>query len=73
MTRLQRLVVAFNERHHSLVTDGYLDSFSTDLLNGKYIRMAHANGNSVSLAIYYDDYRIIQRTNGKVVHDEEVC
>lgn len=73
MDRLQRLVVAFNERHHSLVTDGYLDCFSTDLPHGKYIRMAHANGNSVSLAIYYDDYRIIQRTNGKVVHDEEVC
>ena len=63
MNRLQRLMVVFNERHHSLIKDGYL----------VYCKMYHSNGNYISLTAYTDIYEIVQRTNGVITHEEEVC
>lgn len=72
MNRLQKLVVTFNERHHSLIKDGYVDVVSTDCSGIRYVKMYHPNGNYVSLTAYYHDYSIVQRTNGIITHDEEV-
>lgn len=72
MNRLQRLMVAFNERHHSLITDGYLDVINTNRNGIVYCKMYHANGNYVSITAYTDSYEIVQRTNGVISHHEEV-
>lgn len=72
MTRLQRLMVTFNERHHSLITDGYLDVINTNRNGVVYCKMYHPNGNYVSITAYIDTYEIVQRTNGVISHEEEV-
>lgn len=72
MTRLQKLMVAFNERHHSLIQDGYLDVINTNRNGVIYCKMYHPNGNYISITAYTDGYEIVQRTNGVITHDEEV-
>ena len=73
MTKLQKLMVTFNERHHSLVKDGYLDVINTNRNDFIYVKMYHPNGNYVSLTAYVDNCEIVQRTNGIVTHEEKVC
>ena len=72
MTNVQKLVVAFDERRHSLMQDGYNIITSTYTDEFMYNKFRHSNGNYVSIIAYRDDCRLIQRTNGKVVHDEKV-
>lgn len=73
MNKMQKLMVAFNERHHSLVKDGYLDVINTNRNGVVYVKMYHPNGNYVSLTAYADIYEIVQRTNGVITHEEKVC
>lgn len=72
MVNVKKLVVAFDERRHSLMKDGYniITSSYTDKF--MYNKFRHVNGNYISIVAYIDDGRIVQRTNGKVVHDEKV-
>ena len=72
MVDVQKLVVAFDERRHSLMQDGYNIITSTYTDEFMYNKFRHSNGNYVSIIAYRDDCRLIQRTNGKVVHDEKV-
>lgn len=72
MNRIQRLMVAFNERHHSLIKDGYLDVINTNRNGVVYCKMYHTNGNYVSITAYTDIYEIVQRTNGVISHEETV-
>lgn len=72
LERYRRLMVAFNQRHHSLTTDGYYDicaSYTTDF---HYVKMRHFNGNVISLCADFYDYILTQRTQGKVVHTEVI-
>lgn len=73
MVNVKKLVVAFSERRHSLMKDGYniITSSYTDKF--MYNKFRHSNGNYISIIARIDDCRIIQRTNGIVVHDEKVC
>ena len=73
MNRLQKLMVTFNERHHSLVKDGYLDVINTNRNDFVYVKMYHPNGNYVSLTADTVLFSIVQRTNGVITHAETVC
>lgn len=68
--RYSRLMVAFNERHHSLTTDGYYDIHTAYTHEMCYVKMRHFNGGVISLCADYYDYSLTQRTQGKVVHTE---
>lgn len=71
--RLRKVLVAFNERHQSLIKDGYRDLHSSASLFNSYVKMSHRNGNIVFLVAYYKTYTITQRTNGKLVHEETIA
>lgn len=73
MDYFHKLQVAFNERHHSLLKDGYHDVIDTSNKEFRYIKLRHANGNYVSIIAYYRDGYLVQRTNGIITHDEKVC
>lgn len=73
MDCLQKLLVVFNERHQTLIKDGYRDVFSANLFDARVVRMRHTNGNYITLTANYRVCDIVQRTNGKVVHCETVC
>lgn len=73
MNYFHKLEVAFNERHHSLLQDGYRDIIDTSNKEFRYIKLRHANGNYVSIVAYYRDGYLVQRTNGVITHDEKVC
>lgn len=73
MTNVDKLVVAFDERRHSLMQDGYNIITSTYTDKFMYNKFRHSNGNYVSIIAYIDDCSIVQLTNGKVVHNEKVC
>ena len=68
--RYSRLMVAFNERHHSLTTDGYYDVSVCHTACFNYVKMRHFNGGIISLTADIRDYSLTQRTQGKVVHTE---
>lgn len=70
--RYSRLMVAFNERHHSLLYDGYDDIYETCTPVFYYVKMRHFNGNVISLCADFHDYTLTQRTQGKIVHKEIV-
>lgn len=70
--RSSRLMVAFNQRHHSLTTDGYYDIHTATTHGLHYVKMRHFNGNVVSLCADFYDYILTQRTQGKVVHTEVI-
>lgn len=72
MANVEKLVVAFDERRHSLMQDGYNIINSTYTDKFMYNKFRHSNGNYISITAYIDDCRIIQRTNGMIVHDEKV-
>lgn len=73
MNREQKLLVAFHERHQALLNDGYRDLYSSTWGDFQYYKMHHANGNYISIIANFNNCRLVQRTNGIVVHDEEVC
>lgn len=68
-----KLRVALDERHHSLIQDGYRDIIITSNNEFEYIKLRHSNGNYVSLIAYNRDGYLVQRTNGVITHDEKVC
>lgn len=68
--RYSRLMVAFNERHHSLTTDGYYDIHTAYTHEMHYVKMRHFNGGVISLCADYYDFTLTQRSQGKVVHTE---
>lgn len=72
MTNVEKLVVAFDERRHSLMQDGYNIITSTYTDKFMYNKFRHPNGNYVSIIAYLDHGSIVQRTNGIMVHNEKV-
>ena len=73
MTNVDKLVVAFDERRHSLMKDGYNIITSTYTNRCMYNKFRQSSGKDVSSSAYINDCSIVQRTNGKVVHNEKVC
>lgn len=72
MANVDKLVVAFNERRHSLMKDGYNIIMSSYTNKFMYNKFRHSNGNYISIIAYINDCRIVQRTNGKIVHNDKV-
>lgn len=72
MANVNKLVVAFDERRHSLMKDGYNIVTSSYTDKFMYNKFRHRNGNYVSIIAHIDDSIIIQRTNGRIVHYEKV-
>ena len=72
ISRYSRLMVAFNERHHSLLYDGYDDIYESFTHVLYYVKMRHFNGGIISLCADFYDYTLTQRTNGKIVHTEVI-
>lgn len=70
LERFNKLMVAFNQRHHSLTTDGYYDIHVASTHGLSYVKLRHFNGNIVSLCADFYDYTLTQRTQGKIVHKE---
>lgn len=71
-SRYYRLMVAFDERHHSLLTDGYYDICASYTVNFHYVKMRHFNGGLISLSADFKDYTLTQRTQRKIVHTEVI-
>lgn len=72
MANVDKLVVAFDERRHSLMQDGYYIIVSSYTDKFMYNKFRHSNGNYVSIIAHIDDCSIVQRTNGRIVHNEKV-
>ena len=72
MVNVNKLVVAFDERRHSLMKDGYNIVTSSYTDKFMYNKFRHSNGNYVSIIARIDDFSLTQRTNGHVVHYEKV-
>lgn len=73
MDYFHKLEVAFNERHQSLIKDGYRDIIDSHTKEYRYIKLRHDNGNYISIIAYYRIGLLVQRTNGVITHDEKVC
>lgn len=73
MDYFHKLKVVLDERHRSLIKDGYRDIIDTSNKEFRYIKLRHANGNYVSIIAYFRDGYLVQRTNGIITHDEKVC
>lgn len=73
MDYFHKLKVVLDERHQSLIKDGYRDIIDTSNKEFRYIKLRHANGNYVSIIAYFRDGYLVQRTNGIITHDEKVC
>lgn len=73
MDKRQKLLAALNERCQSLIKDGYTILYSANGIGWVYIKLRHSNGKYVSLNAMYECNRLVQRTNGIIVHDEKVC
>ena len=73
MNNEQKLLAALKERCQSLVKDGYTIIYSANGIGWVYYKLRHTNGNYVSLHAMLEYNRLVQRTNGLIVHDEKVC
>ena len=73
MDTFHKLQVAFNERHQSLIKDGYRGIIDYHTKEYRYVKLRHANGNYVSIIAYYRVGYLVQRTNGIITHDEKMC
>lgn len=61
-----KAVCEFNERIHSLITDGYSVVFNQQVVGLYYAKLVHRNGNRVSIRLDLDDGILSQTTNGKI-------
>ena len=61
-----KAVCEFNERIHSLITDGYSIVFNHQVAGLYFAKLVHRNGNRVSIRLSLDDGILSQTTNGKI-------
>lgn len=66
-------VCAFNERIHSLITDGYSIVFNHQVAGLYFAKLVHRNGNRVSIRLSLDDGILSQTTNGKITFSCPLC
>lgn len=70
--QVYKLLVAFNQRHQSLLSDGYRDIFTYFGKTFIHIKMQNAKGKVISLTVHKKTYCLIQRSNHKTVHKEYI-
>lgn len=66
----QQLVI--EERIASLLDDGYMIVHRVPIFKNEIIRLVHNNGNKVILSVFYEDNKLIQRKNDRIVEDRPI-
>lgn len=71
MSVRMKAVRAWNERVSSLLGDGYAVVFRSSGVSDDmwFASLRHRNGNRVSLTAYWQRNQLVQRTNGRIVHE----
>lgn len=66
-----KAVRAWNERVSNLLGDGYHILFKSSGVSDDmwFVSLRHRNGNRVSITACWRKNQLIQRTNGKIVHE----
>ena len=63
----------YQQRRDDLLSEGYAIMFEHTDFVGVFSKLRHRNGNIVIITCDYERRTITQKTNGKIVHTEEVC
>lgn len=63
----------FQQRRNDLLEDGWSIMFEHTDQFGVFTKLRHRNGSIIILTCDYEKREIIQKTNGREVHREEVC
>ena len=63
----------YQHRRDDLLAEGYTMIFEHTDFVGVFSKLRHRNGNIVIITCDYERRTITQKTNGKIVHSEEVC
>lgn len=63
----------YQQRRDDLLSEGYTIMFEHTDFVGVFSKLRHRNGNIVIIMCDYERRTITQKTNGKIVHTEEVC
>lgn len=63
----------YKHRRDDLLSEGYTILFEHTDKFGVFTKLRHRNGNIVIITCDYERRTITQKTNGKIVHTEEVC
>ena len=63
----------YQQRRDDLLSEGYTMIFEHTDFVGVFSKLRHRNGNIVIITCDYERRTITQKTNGKIVHTEEVC
>lgn len=63
----------YQQRRDDLLSEGYTMIFEHTDFVGVFSKLRHRNGNIVIITCDYERRTITQKTNGKIVHSEEVC
>lgn len=63
----------YQQRRDDLLSEGYTMLFEHTDFVGVFSKLRHRNGNIVIITCDYERRTITQKTNGKIVHTEEVC
>ena len=66
----QQLII--EERIASLLDDGYMIVHRVPVFNNEIIRLVHNNGNKIILSVYYENNKLIQRKNDRIVENRPI-
>lgn len=75
MNLITRAIIGtkYQHRRDDLLSEGYVILFEHTDFVGVFTKMRHRNGNIVIITCDYERRTITQKTNGRIVHTEEVC
>lgn len=60
------------ERIGSLLDDGYKIVHRISIYKSEIFCLVHNNGNKIILSIYYEDNKLIQRKNGRIIENRQI-
>ena len=66
----QQLII--EERIASLLDDGYMIVHRVPVFKNEIIRLVHNNGNKIILSVFYEDNKLIQRKNDRIVENRPI-
>lgn len=66
----QQLVI--EERISSLLEDGYMIVHRVPIFKNEIIRLIHNNGSKIVLSIFYEDNKLIQRKNDRIIENRPI-
>ena len=66
----QQLII--EERIASLLDGGYMIVHRVPVFKNEIIRLVHNNGNKIILSVFYEDNKLIQRKNDRIVENRPI-